>query len=135
MPVPATAANQPVPDDEPGLASVVSLDARRGVKPTPSATPTPDFTDAELQEHAARHWGSVFKEAGIEVGDPKTAAVVAVVTQALDRLVGGLLVIREGREDLPANPEAGFDLTSAVEMSGVLRDLKAFVESAQAKRD
>lgn len=89
-----------------------------------SAVPV-DAPDEELQEQASRHWAAVFGAAGLELTSPETAAVVQLVTKELERLVGGLLVIREGRGDsLPANPDAGVDLTSAVEIASVLRDLR-----------
>nr|AHE14914.1 hypothetical protein asmbl_32 [uncultured bacterium] len=47
--------------------------------------------------------------------------------------MGGLLVIREGRESLPANPDAGVDLTSAMEVTSVLRDLADAAETEQGK--
>lgn len=130
--MPATAANQP-DSGESCLASVVSLASRRSMKATASDV-VPDAADAELQEQARQHWVRVFTAAGIDLGSPESAAVVKLLTRELERLVGGMLVIREGREDLPANPEAGIDFTSAVEMTGVLRDLASAAEVTQAER-
>jgi hypothetical protein len=132
--MPAT-AHQPESDDERCLAPVVSLAGRRAkASMTDSVFPT-DVPDTELQEQASRHWAAVFAAAGLDLSSPKTAAVVSLVTKELERLVGGLLVIREGRGDsLPANPDAGVDLTSAVEVSSVLRDLTHAAATAQAKR-
>jgi hypothetical protein len=132
--MPATAANQP-DSGESRLASVVSLASRRSMKATTTASNgVPDAADAELQEQARQHWVRVFTAAGIDLGSPESAAVVKLLTRELERLVGGMLVIREGREDLPANPEAGIDFTSAVEMTGVLRDLASAAEVTQAER-
>lgn len=134
--MPAT-AQQPDSEGEgdPCLAPVVSLAGRRAkASMTDSVFPV-DVPDAELQEQASRHWAAAFGAAGLDLGSPKAAAVVALVTKELERLVGGLLVIREGRGDsLPANPDAGVDLTSAVEVSSVLRDLAHAAATAQAKR-
>jgi hypothetical protein len=132
--MPAT-AHQPDSEGETSLAPVVSLAGRRGAKAsmTDSVVPT-DAPDVELQEQASRHWASVFGAAGLELSSPKTGAVVTLVTKELERLVGGLLVIREGRGDsLPANPDAGVDLTSAVEISSVLRDLAHAAATAQTQ--
>lgn len=131
--MPATAAHQPDSDGEPCLAPVVDLSSRRGVKVT-TTTPDNDVMDTELQERAAAHWVKVFTAAGVDMAAPATLPVVRLLTKELERLVGGLLVIREGREDLPADPNAGVDFTSAVELTGVLRDLARAAE-AQAARD
>ncbi|MFF1284356.1 hypothetical protein ACFVY4_26890 [Streptomyces sp. NPDC058299] len=131
--MPATAANQPDEADSP-LASVVSLASRRGARETTSPVPPLDVQDtgADLQEQARRHWETVFTAARIDLGSPQTAAVIGVVAKELERIVSGLLVIREGRGDaLPANPDAGVDLTGAVEVTGVLRDLANVVETAR----
>jgi hypothetical protein len=90
--------------------------------------------EAELQEQASRHWAAKFVAAGIDLGSPGTAAVVQLVTKEMERLVGGMLVIREGHENLPANPAAGVDYTSAVEVTGLLQDLARAVDKAQGKR-
>jgi hypothetical protein len=132
--MPATA---PQPDTDGGhrLAPVVSLAGRRSLK---AAVTAPDVSaddpDTELQEQALAHWVRVFDAAGINLGSPETVAVVSLVTKELERLVSGLLVIREGRGDaLPANPDAGVDFTSAVEVSSVLRDLAHAAEAAKTK--
>jgi hypothetical protein len=133
--MPATAAHQS-DEGDPCLASVVPLAGRRSLK---KATAGPAVSgdagvDTELREQASRHWGQVFAAAGVELGARNTAAVISLAVAELERLVGGLLVIREGRgESLPANPDAGVDLTSAVEITGVLRDLAHAAEAA-AKR-
>lgn len=131
--MPATAAQNPE-SDEPRLAPVVPLASRRVAKDTGGDPGILDATEAELAEHARRHWARVFAAAGVDMSSPESAAVVRVVTAELERLVGGLLALREGREGLPADPEAGVDLTSAVEITGVLRDL-ARMAQAQPKRD
>jgi hypothetical protein len=134
--MPATAAHQP---DEGGsdLAPVVPLAARRSLKKAvagPAMTGGDVGVDTELREQASRHWAQVFAAAGVDLGARNTAAVISLVTKELERLVGGLLVIREGRgESLPANPAAGVDLTSAMEIAGVLRDL-AHAADVAAKR-
>lgn len=132
--MPATAAHQP-DECDPGLASVVQLAGRRSLKKAtagPAVSGDPEV-DVELQEQANKHWAQVFAAANIDLGARNTAAVVGLVTREFERLVGGLLVIREGRGDsLPANPSAGVDLTSAVEITGLLRDL---ARAAQAAAD
>jgi len=70
----------------------------------------------------------------MNLSDRDTAATAVLLARELERLVGGLLVIREGREDLPANPDAGVDFTSAVEVTGVLRDLARAAQPG-TKRD
>jgi hypothetical protein len=133
--MPATAARQP-DEGDPRLASVVPLAERRSLKKavTGPAVST-DLTNAELQEKALQHWTRVFHAAGVNLGAPESAAVIAVVVKELERLVGGLQILREGREGtLPPNPNAGLDLTSAVEMTGLLRDLGDAAETARAER-
>lgn len=132
--MPAT-AHQSDSEGEPRLASVVSLAGRRAAKAqTSEQTPPTEAPDTELQEQADRHWAAIFDAAGLDLGAAETAAVVDLVARELERLVGGLLVIREGRGDaLPANPDAGVDLTSAVEVRSVLRDLAQAAATAQAK--
>lgn len=132
--MPATAAHQPAPDEEPCLASVVSLASRRG--PDSAVPPDPvDDGDAMLMEQATQHWRGVFTKAGLTFDSPETAKVVPVIAAELERLVGGLLVLREGRGDLPADPNAGVDLTSAVEVTGILRDLSRAMGVIQANQD
>ena len=125
--MPATAAQHPS-DGEPSLAPVVDLSSRRGTRAPAIEDAMRDTTDAEPQEKAAEHWRKVFKGAGIDLDAPLTAAVVGLLTRELERLVGGLLVIREGRDDLPANPAAGVDFTSAVEVTSILRDLARTID-------
>jgi hypothetical protein len=130
--MPATAAHQS-DEVDPCLASVVSLVGRRSLKKATAGPAVSGDTDVdtELREQASRHWGQVFDAAGIDLGARNTAAVISLAVKELERLVGGLLVIREGRgESLPANPDAGVDLTSAVEITGVLRDLAHAAEAA-----
>lgn len=128
--MPATTAAQSPPDREPRLAPVVDLTSRRSSKPVTSDSTAPGSTD--LEEQARRHWERVFSAAGVDLGGDDTVSVVRLVTKELERLVGGLLAIREGRgEDLPPNPTAGVDLTSAVEITGVLHDLVHAAETAR----
>ncbi|MBP5926759.1 hypothetical protein F3K32_42905 [Streptomyces sp. LBUM 1483] len=82
-----------------------------------------DASDEALEQQAMHHWAAVFAAAHVDLHSTETGEVVRLVTKELERLVGGLLVIREGRDDLPANPDAGVDFTSAVEVTGILRDL------------
>lgn len=119
---PATAA-QTEPDEEPSLASVVDLSSRRGVKAPTVEGAAQDASDEALEQQAMHHWAAVFAAAHVDLRSTETGEVVRLVTKELERLVGGLLVIREGRDDLPANPDAGVDFTSAVEVTGILRDL------------
>jgi len=123
------------PDEEPtSLAPVVDLTSRRGGKAVSVEDAMRNVTDADLQERAAEHWRRVFEDAGMNLSDRDTAATAVLLARELERLVGGLLVIREGREDLPANPDAGVDFTSAVEVTGVLRDLARAAQPG-TKRD
>ncbi|MEE1838138.1 hypothetical protein [Streptomyces sp. SP17KL33] len=120
--MPATAAHEG-PDEEPSLASVVELASRRSEKALTIEDAIQNASDEDVAEQARQHWVKVFRTARIDLSSRETSAVVTLVTKELERLVTGLLVIREGREGLPANPQAGVDFTSAVELTGVLRDL------------
>lgn len=131
--MPATAAHNPE-SDEPRLASVVPIGSRRAAKDTDDPAAVLDASEEQLVEAARRHWAGVFQASGVDMASPESAAVVRVITRELERLVGGLLTVREGREGLPANPEAGVDLTSAVEITGILRDL-AQMAQPPADRD
>lgn len=134
--MPAT-AHQPDSETETMLAPVVSLDGRRGAKKnaTAPAPALPAFSPDEAEEKIRQYWARVFAVAHIDMSAPETRAVVAVVTKELERLVGGLLVLREGRApDLPSNPNAGVDPTSATEVGTILRDLTRSVEAASAER-
>ncbi|MFI5814898.1 hypothetical protein ACIA7S_28565 [Streptomyces sp. NPDC051643] len=131
--MPATAAHQPDSDGEPCLASVVSLASRRGAKVS-TEPPALNATDRELAEQAHQHWASVFGKAGLELGSAEARTYIPLITRELERLVSGLLVLREGRDSLPADPNAGVDFTSAVEITSVLRDLAHATEMAQTKQ-
>lgn len=134
--MPATAAHQSAPDEEPCLASVVSLASRR--REMADAVP-PDPADSEeelLAAQAVQHWATVFEKVGLRLDGPEAAQVVPLITTELERLVGGLLVLREGRgEQLPPDPNAGVDITSAVEVTGILRDLARAVDATRLKQD
>ncbi|MHB9861897.1 hypothetical protein [Streptomyces sp. YIM S03343] len=135
--MPATAP-QPEPGGEHTLAPVVSLSGRRGVKApdgsSAHATVVGDVVDNDLVLQAYRHWVGVFDTAGIALGGAETRAVIRLVTKELERLVSGLVVLREGHGDrLPPNPDAGVDLTSAVEITGILRDLASASEAAHVQ--
>ncbi|MFG3287344.1 hypothetical protein ACGF3G_00780 [Streptomyces sp. NPDC048179] len=129
--MPASAHQPDSQDEHMQLAPVVSLADHRDTKPVDSLA---GASDEQLATEAARHWAGVFEAAGIELGDKATAATVAVVTKEFERLVSGLLVLREGQGHLPPNPEAGVDFTSAVQMTGMFRDLAhAAAEAVKAK--
>ncbi|MFE5037114.1 hypothetical protein [Streptomyces sp. NPDC056683] len=132
--MPAT-AHQPDPADEhTQLAPVVSLVGRRDAKPGVTAASIEGASDDQLAAEAFQHWARVFRDAGIDLGDTATAAAVAVVTKEFERLVSGLLVLREGQGHHPPNPDAGVDFTSAVQMTGMFRDLAyAAAEAVKAK--
>lgn len=131
--MPATAANEPGSGAS-YLAPVVSLTSRRGVKAAEPADLPVDQADAEIQQQARRYWEPLFKAAGIDMGSPESVAVIQLVTRQLERLVTGLNVIREGNESLAPNPDAGVDFTSAVELTGVLRDLAHAAQAVQDER-
>ncbi|GAA2732090.1 hypothetical protein [Streptomyces nogalater] len=133
--MPAT-AHQPESDGD-SLAPVVSLAGRRGAQPgtaDPAALPGATV-EGQLAAEAVRHWTGVFRNAGLDLGDEATVATVSVVAKELERLTSGLLVLREGQGHLPPDPDAGVDFTSAVQMTGLFRDLvHAAEEAAKAKR-
>ncbi|RPE39822.1 hypothetical protein EDD90_2840 [Streptomyces sp. Ag109_O5-1] len=125
--MPATAA-QPGDAETPHMASVVDLSSRRRAEVLAAAD---DTGNAELQEQANRYWRGVFEKAGVDLGSQETGAVVSLITRELERLVGGLVSVREGREDLPADPDSGVDFNSAVEVTSLLRDLARAAEAAR----
>lgn len=121
----ATAAHPSDPGGE-RLAPVVDITSRQAVTPDKGA---PD----DGREHAARYWADVFKRAGIDLNSPQLPVeVIRVVSVELERLVGGLLKLREGlpEYDVPPNPGRGVDVTSSVEVGAILRDLRQAVDDA-----
>lgn len=128
--MPATAAHQPDAESEHCLAPVVDLSSRRGGGKAAPVEMAPDATESELQAQASRHWKNVFAAAGVDLRRPEAVQAVVLAARELERLVNGMLMIREGGEGLPANPAAGVDFTSAVEITGLLRDLARTVQSA-----
>jgi hypothetical protein len=133
--MPAT-AHQPEAEDEPTqLAPVVSIAGRRGAQPNMAGLAALETApEDQIAQEAFRHWSAVFAGAGINLGDAATVATVSLVAREFERLVSGLLVLREGQGHLPPNPDAGVDFTSAVQMTGMFRDLlKATEAAAKAK--
>jgi hypothetical protein len=116
---------------------VVDLASRRKRCPANAPTAAPSDSPAEDGlEYAASHWDGVFGAAGLDFTTPVPPAdMVPVITAELERLLGGLVTIREGGGpmDLPPNPEAGMDVLSAMECAGLLRDLCAVAQRGRAR--
>lgn len=116
-------------------ANVTDLDLwrRRAAAESPAGL-TPMPADEHLRA-AADHWERVLAAAGLDFTTPHPpGAVLKLVTAELERLVGGLLFVREGGgpKNLTANPEAGMDPVSAMECVALLRELGAVAQSGQA---
>lgn len=123
----ATAAHPSDPGGE-RLAPVVDITSRQAVAPAGSSDGNQDG-----REHAARYWAAAFERAGIDLNAPQPPVdVIRVVSAEFDRLLGGLLKLREGLPefDIPASPGRGIDVTSSVEVSALMRDLVRAVEDA-----
>ncbi|MEU1036960.1 hypothetical protein ABZ402_52065 [Streptomyces mirabilis] len=85
---------------------------------------------------AAAYWESVFAVAGLDLITPQPPAMVTrVIASELERLVGGLVFLREGGRprDLSPNPQVGMDAVSAAECAGLLQELRAAVERVTAR--
>lgn len=133
--LPATAQQSETPEVESDLAPVVSLSSRRASVTTVEPPAPPVFGDDEAQRRASEFWGAVMKREGIDLGEARTALVVKVVAKEMERLVGSLVMVREGYGDrLPADPNAGLDRTGALEVTGLLRELGGFAEQVEADR-
>ncbi|WP_158835171.1 hypothetical protein [Streptomyces sp. NRRL S-350] len=81
----------------------------------------------EAVSQAREHWTRVLTTAGLSWSAPSSVSqVVTVVAEELERLVGGLHAIREGGGPLglPPNPDAGLDLTGALAVLELLKDLE-----------
>lgn len=112
-------------EDAPASATVIDLAERRG---RARREEPPGQSAEEDLEHAVAHWESVFAAAGLDFATPQPASVVVpLVAAELERLVGGLMFVREGGgpRNLPANPDAGIDSLSAMECAALLRELSA----------
>ncbi|WP_146214531.1 hypothetical protein [Streptomyces sp. ICBB 8177] len=83
-----------------------------------------EVPDADHLAQAREFWARAFSGAGLDIDAPHTTAVVQLVSKQLERLVMGMLEVREGNERMEPNPEEGMDYQSALEMTSLLRELR-----------
>ncbi|MFI8461737.1 hypothetical protein [Kitasatospora sp. NPDC085464] len=86
----------------------------------------------EAVSQAREHWTRVLAAADLSWSTHSSVSqVVTVIAEELERLVGGLHAIREGggHLGLPPNPDAGLDLTGALAILELLKDLEDAAEA------
>jgi hypothetical protein len=125
------------PGDRARFAPVIDLATRRKRDPDAEPAEVPKRPSAEeAVEFAASYWDGVFAAAGLDFVTPVPASVVVpLITAELERLVGGLMTVRDGGgpRNLPPNPGAGMDAVSAMECAALLRELCAVAERGRAR--
>jgi hypothetical protein len=109
------------PESDESVAPVITLNTRRRLLP-----PAP--ADAPGDERSAEFWRSAFAEHGLTLDSSAPVDdVLKIVAERLEAVVTGLLYLREGGgpRELAPDPEVGIDYRGALEVVGLLRELKA----------
>jgi hypothetical protein len=124
--------------DKPKPGGVVDLTARRRrcTASAAASAPSADPCAEDGLNYAAAHWEATLGAAGLDFTTPVAPAeMVPVIAAELERLLGGLVTIREGGGpmELQPNAEAGMDALSAMECAGLLRDLCAVAQRGRAR--